>query len=188
MDVRQPVPTISGDWVAQFGELWKSQVAQLQANFPTAIEDVRMPPAAATDVPIIFVRKESIVEVLEYVKHDPAFEYGFLADLTATDEESEFRFEIVYNLYSMSRHNRIRFKVRVRENEECPTLTSVWVAANWPEREVYDMFGVKFSGHPNLRRILMDERWVGYPLRKDYPLRGYQIFPTPQEIHPELLE
>ncbi|MBI2567889.1 MAG: NADH-quinone oxidoreductase subunit C [Candidatus Schekmanbacteria bacterium] len=146
-----------------------------------------MPPDYPTDVPIVFVRKDSIAAVLAFARDEPGFEYGFLADITATDEEVEPRFEVVYNLFSHTRGWRFRLKVRVPSDEEVPTAVGVWPAANWLEREVYDMFGVRFAGHPDLRRILMDERWVGHPLRKDYPLRGYQIFPDPQEIKPELL-
>ena len=110
------------------------------------------------------------------MKSEPGFEYGFLSDLTATDEEIAPRFEMVYNLFSTRHKWRIRLKVRVREDEEVPTAIPVWPGANWAEREVWDMYGIRFKGHPDLRRILMDERWEGHPLRKDYPLRGYQIF------------
>lgn len=188
MDIRTPVPTIYGDFVAKFGETWKTQVAGLQQKFGSAIEEVRMPPDYPTDVPIVYVKKEALVEVIAFLKNEPGFEYSFLADITATDEEIEPRFEVVYNLFSLNRKWRIRVKTRVRENEEVPTLVRVWEGANWAEREVFDMFGVKFAGHPDLRRILMDERWEGHPLRKDYPLRGYQIFPTPMPIRPELLD
>jgi NADH-quinone oxidoreductase subunit C len=188
MDVRKPIPSNGGDWITRFGEIWKAQVQALQSKFGSAIEEVWMPVERPTDVPVVFVRKDFIVKVLEFVKTDAEFAYDFLSDLTATDEESEPRFHIVYNLYSMSRKNRIRFKVRVPEHEEVPTLISVWPGANWAEREVFDMYGVKFTGHPDLRRILMDERWQGYPLRKDYPLRGYQLFTEPMAAKPELLE
>ena len=188
MDIRTPVPTIYGDWHQKFSELWKSQVEQLKSKFGAEIEEVRLPPDYPTDVPIVYVKKDAIVSILNFVKTDPAFDYNFLADLTATDEEVEPRFEIVYNLASFSKGTRIRFKVRVPENEEVPTIISVWTAANWAEREVFDMFGVKFKGHPDLRRILMDSRWEGHPLRKDYPLRGYQIFATSELPKPELLE
>jgi NADH-quinone oxidoreductase subunit C len=187
-DVRNAVPTIYGDWLAQFGETWKAQLAQLKQKFGGVIEETRFPGEHPTDVPIVHVKKDSIVDVLRFLKTEPGFEYAFLADLTATDEGGEFRFEVVYNLYSPARHWRLRVKVRARENEEVPTAIPVWEAANWAEREVWDMFGVKFRGHPDLRRILMDERWVGHPLRKDYPLRGYQIFPTPEPINTELLK
>ena len=187
-DVRKLVSTNYGDWLSQWGSDWKTQVASLREKFGAAIEEVRMPTDYPTDVPIIYVQKEKIVEVLSFMKLDSAFDYSFLADLTATDEETDLRFEIVYNLLSLAKHWRIRVKVRVREGDEVPTIITVWKGANWQEREVWDMFGVKFSKHPDLRRVLMDFRFVGHPLRKDYPLRGYQIFPTPEPVDPTLLE
>lgn len=187
-DIRQPIPTNGGDWLAKFSEAWKNQTSQLQEKFKDAIEEIRMPPEYPTDVPIIYVKKESIVEVLRFLKTEPGIEYSFLADITATDEEVEPRFEVVYNLFSHPHKWRIRLKVRVRDGEEVPSAVSVWKGADWAEREVYDMFGVKFKDHPDLRRILMDVRWVGHPLRKDYPIKGYQIFTEPQPADPQLLE
>jgi NADH-quinone oxidoreductase subunit C len=188
MDIRKTVATNDGDWIQKFGEAWKSQIAAVKTKFGTAIEEVRMPGDYPTDVPIIYVKKDQVVEVLQYLKSDAQCDYQFLADLTATDEEVEPRFEVVYNLFSPAKRWRIRVKTRLRENEECPTLSNVWVGANWAEREVWDMFGVKFTGHPDLRRILMDERWKGHPLRKDYPLRGYQVFTESLPPNPALLD
>jgi NADH-quinone oxidoreductase subunit C len=187
MDVRTPIPHNGGDWLQKHGDAWKTQIATLKEKFGSSIEEVRMPPDYPTDVPIIYVKKEAIVEVMKHVKTTTGFDYDFLADITATDEELEPRFEVVYNLFSTTHKARIRFKTRAADGEKVPSITSVWPGASWAEREVFDMFGVQFSGHPDLRRILMDERWEGHPLRKDYPLRGYQIFVTPEEAHPELL-
>jgi NADH-quinone oxidoreductase subunit C len=188
MDIRTPISTYGADWIAKFGETWKTQAAKLKEKFGVAIEETRFPVEYPTDVLIVYVKKESIVPVLQFLKTEPGFEYGFLADITATDEESDPRFEVVYNLFSPTLFSRIRIKVRVAEGAEVPTAISVWAGANWAEREVWDMFGVRFAGHPNLRRILMDERWAGHPLRKDYPLKGYQIFTEPSQIHPEAME
>lgn len=188
MDIRTPIPTNGGDWLQKFEELWKAQVASVQAKFGADIEEVRMPPDAATDVPIFYVKRAAVIGLLSFLKTDPGCDYNFLADLTATDEESEPRFEVVYNLFSMAKKARIRVKTRAREDETVPTATGVWVGANWAEREVFDMYGVRFEGHPDLRRILMDNRWVGHPLRKDYPLRGYQIFTEPMAADPKLLD
>ena len=188
MDIRTLIPTNGGDWLAKFGETWKSQVAAVKARFGDAIEEVRMPGDYPTDMPILYVKKEQLIPLLQFLKTDGSMDYIFLSDITATDEEVEPRFELVYNLFSLSKKCRIRVKTRVREGEEAPTATTLWSAANWAEREVWDMFGIKFKGHPDLRRILMDERWLGHPLRKDYPLRGYQIFTTPMEARPELLD
>ncbi len=186
MDIRTPVETNYGGLVTQYADAWKEQIAKMQAKFGAAIEEVRMPVEHPTDMPIIYVKKESVVDVIAFAKTELG--YDFLVDLTATDEQpNQMRFEIVYILKSMSTISRIRFKVRLAEGEEVPTLSNVWPGADWQEREVWDMFGVKFSGHPDLRRILMDQRWVGHPLRKDYPLRGYQIFPTPEPVDEKLL-
>jgi NADH-quinone oxidoreductase subunit C len=186
-DIRTPI-SYNGDMLALFGETWKSQVAAVQAKFGTAIEEIRMPGDYPTDMPIIYIKKDSIVPLLQFLKNDSQFDYQFLSDLTATDEEVEPRFEVVYNIFSPAKHCRIRVKTRVRENEECPTITGLWTGANWAEREVWDMFGIRFTGHPDLRRILMDNRWVGHPLRKDYPLRGYQVFTDPMNADPKLLD
>ena len=127
------------------------------------------------------------------MKTEQGFEYGFLSDITAIDQEPVLesgmpRFEVVYNLYSLATKARIRVKTRVADGEEVPTAIPIWPGANWAEREVWDMFGIRFTGHPDLRRILMDERWEGFPLRKDYPLRGYQVFTEPETINQELLD
>jgi NADH-quinone oxidoreductase subunit C len=188
MNINVPVPEVYGGFFDQFGATWKSQVEKLKAKFGGAIEEVRMPREYPTDVPIVFVKKDSIIHVLEFLKSEVGMDYGFLADITATDEEINPRFEIVYNLLSHTNMARIRLKVRVNDGEEVPTATGLWDGANWAEREVWDMYGVRFSGHPDLRRILMDERWVGHPQRKDYPLRGYQLFPDAAPINPKLLE
>jgi NADH-quinone oxidoreductase subunit C len=189
VDVRTPVQTIYGDHAAKFSETWAHQIKQLREKFGGAVLEVKMPRETATDVPVIFLKKESAIEILAYIKNTTGFEYDFLSDITATDESPDTeRFHVVYQLFSHVNFCRIRIKVKLRDGEEMPTLINVWAGANWAEREIWDMFGVKFSGHPDLRRILMDDRWVGHPLRKDYPLRGYQIFPTPETIDPKLLE
>ena len=188
MDIRTPVSTIYGDWATRFGDTWKHQVEVLKDKFGASIEQVKMPGEHLTDVPIIYVSKDRIIDLLKFMKSEPGFEYGFLADYTASDEGGDKRFELIINLFSTTKLWRIRVKVRLQENEESPTLISVWPGANWAEREIWDMFGVRFTGHPDLRRIIMDQRWVGHPLRKDYPLRGYQVFTTPEPIDPKLLE
>ncbi len=188
MDVRTLIPTNGGEAIKKFGEGWRKQLATLQAKFSGDLGTVLFPGEAATDFPIVYVSLAKVIELLSFLKTEPGFEYDFLADLTATDEEQAPRFEVVYNLFSTVHKNRIRVKVKVSEGEEVPTAVSVWPGANWAEREVYDMFGVKFLGHPDLRRILMDYRFEGHPLRKDFPLRGYQIFTEPQVIDPKLLD
>lgn len=188
MDVRTPIPTNYGHFIEKFGETWKTQVSELKAQFASQIEEVRMPLEYPTDMPIVYVRKEALIQVLDFLKSAPGFDYNFLTDITATDEEADPRFEVVYHLFSTQKFWRIRIKTRVSEGQEVPTAVNLWPGANWQEREVWDMFGIKFSGHPDLRRILMDDRWVGHPLRKDYPLRGYQTFTTPMPANESLLD
>ncbi len=185
-DIRTPVKTIYGDWWEKHTPTWTSQIEAAKAALGSAITDVKMPPAYPTDVPIVYADREKIAEV---VGHFKSAGYDFLADMTATDEGGEPRFEVVYNLYSMKPHGpRFRIKAKVGEKEEIPTIVGLWPAADWLEREIWDMFGIRFRGHPNLRRILMDYRWEGFPLRKDYPLDGYQVFPDPEPPDPERLK
>ena len=100
---------------------------------------------------------------------------NYLVDVIGVDHYPETpRFGVVYHIYSISRKLRLRLKVRLNDGETVPSGTSVWPGADWPEREAYDMFGIVFEAHPDLRRIYLAPDWEGYPLRKDYPLRGYK--------------
>jgi NADH-quinone oxidoreductase subunit C len=111
--------------------------------------------------------------LLDVARHLRAAGFDFCSDVTATDwPQRPQRFDVVYSLYSIRDKQRVRVKVRAAEQERVPSVTAVWPAANWLEREVYDLFGVAFVGHPDLRRILMPEDWQGHPQRKDYPLEG----------------
>lgn len=188
-DIRTSVPSIDASIVQQFQDTWTQQINRLKGLLPNAVEEVLLPVEAAVDIPVIRVRVESIIEVLRALIEDPTAPYDFLTDLTATDETPrEPRFDLVYQLFSTRTRARIRVKAAVHENEEAPTAIPLWKGANWAEREVWDMFGIRFKGHPDLRRILMDERWEGHPLRKDYSIKGYQVFPTPEPVNEALLE
>lgn len=170
----------------------QEQVEKIKSQFSDAVIDVEYDRAQC---PVIWVKRESNVTLLRYLKQTDGFEYLFMADLTAYDnqgseeEQRRGRFVVVYNLYSPKNRNRIRVKFPVPE-ESCSigTAVSVWPAANWAEREVFDMYGIQFQGHPDLRRILMDIRWEGHPLRKDYPLRKYQLFVTAEPMPDHLLK
>lgn len=127
----------------------------------------------------IVVAREHIVAACRHLKTAAGLDFDFLADLCGFDRgpEEEPRFEVNYHLFSTSRHHRLRLKVLL--NEEDPhveTVTGVWRTANWHERETYDLFGVIFDGHPDLRRILLPDDWQGHALRKDFPLRGYEPY------------
>src|SRR5947209_15368704 len=124
----------------------------------------------------IYVERGSIREACALLRDEKDCPFNFLADVTCVDwHPSEPRLEVVYHLLSIPNKERVRLKVRL--NSDSPTVdsvTSVWPAANFFEREVFDLFGVRFSGHPYLRRIQMPEDWEGHPLRKDYPVEGYR--------------
>jgi NADH-quinone oxidoreductase subunit C len=124
----------------------------------------------------IWVKKEIIREVCAVLRDSPDCPFNFLADLTCVDwYPSEPRFEVVYHLFSISTKERIRVKARLDGSSPViESVTSVWPAANFYEREVFDLFGVRFTGHPNLKRIMMPDDWEGHPLRKDYPVEGYR--------------
>jgi NADH-quinone oxidoreductase subunit C len=123
------------------------------------------------------VRREILPDLLRACRDDEALRFDVLMDLTAADyarypgREDGPRFEVVYHLYSIGANHRLRVKVRVEEDDAVvPSAVALWPSANWFEREVWDMFGVRFEGHPDLRRLLMYEEFVGHPLRKDYPI------------------
>jgi NADH-quinone oxidoreductase subunit C len=125
------------------------------------------------------LEKEMIKDVCLFLRDEPLLRMDHLADLTAVDfsrypGDAGPRFEVVYNLISTVYRHRIRLKARVPEEDpRIDTVSSVWHTANWHERETYDLMGITFNGHPDLRRILLPEDWEGHPLRKEYPLKGY---------------
>lgn len=122
--------------------------------------------------PIVEVDKDRLIELFAYLRDEIEADFKLLSDLTAVDYPKKAkRFEIVYQLYSISRNHELRVKTVVAANEPCPSAVSVWGTANWLERECYDMFGIIFEGHPDLRRILLPEGWHGFPLRKEYEIR-----------------
>ena len=127
----------------------------------------------------VVVPREYIVEACSFLKTWTDARFDFLADLCGVDRgpEEEPRFEVNYHLFSTTKYHRLRLKVLLNEEDtHVPTVTGVWRTANWHERETYDLFGVIFDGHPDLRRILLPEDWQGHALRKDFPLRGYEPY------------
>lgn len=124
----------------------------------------------------VWIAREAICEAATVLRDSPECPFNYLADLTCVDwYPSEPRFEVVYHLLSIPRKERVRLKVRLDGSSPAiESVTSVWPAANHYEREVFDLFGVRFAGHPNLKRIMMPDDWEGYPLRKDYPVEGYR--------------
>ncbi|KUJ79320.1 NADH-quinone oxidoreductase subunit C [Ruegeria profundi] len=120
------------------------------------------------------VAPSSLVEFVEFLKTDQSCKFSTLVDITGVDyPERPKRFDVVYHFLSMYQNQRIRLRVSIREEDMVPSITDIHPSANWFEREVFDMFGILFSGHPDLRRILTDYGFRGYPLRKDFPTTGY---------------
>lgn len=144
----------------------------LRSDFSSAIEEVK---EALGEVTVV-AKRDSLIELLTFLRDDPRFRFNFLSDLSGVDlgEFASPRFSVAYHLYSLEHNHRLRVKVYLEEDDAVlPTVCPVWSTANWHEREVYDMFGVVFDGHPDLRRILMPSDYEGHPLRKDFPLKGY---------------
>jgi NADH-quinone oxidoreductase subunit C len=149
---------------------------RLQSAFPDAVHGV-----SADGIPHILVRPDQIVETVRRCRD----ELGYIRwiDLTAVDEpEVEPRFELQYMLYSMAEHRWVRLKTQT--DDAVPTITGVFPGANWYERELFDLFGIKFDGHPNLTRMMMPDEWQGHPLRRDYPIGGEPVdFTVTREIY-----
>src|SRR5262245_13072209 len=143
-------------------------VDKIKQHFPDAITEA----VATLGQQIIRVNKPSLVELCKFLHNDPEAAFDMCADLTLVhwpDRKGQ-EFELVVSLYSVPHNRRLRVKAGIAEGDSCPSLTSIWSGADWMEREAYDMFGVKFEGHPDLRRILLPEDWPGFPLRKEYPI------------------
>jgi len=149
--------------------------AALKREHPEWISEV----VDALNETTAFVNRDHIVAVCAYLKSAPETSFDFLADLSGVDRgpEEEPRFEVNYHLFSTTKYHRLRLKILLSdEDPHVPTVTGVWRTANWHERETFDLFGVVFVGHPDLRRILLPDDWQGYALRKDFPLRGYEPY------------
>lgn len=152
-------------------------VRSLAAGVPDAVVSAKEFAGQVT----VVVQREKVVAVARHLKDEEDFRY--CVDVTAVDwKKREPRFDVVYHFYSFSKNGRIRVKCGAADGEEVPSIASVYLAADWPERETWDMFGIRFSGHPDLRRILTWEGFHGHPLRKDFPVEGID---TGAAVYPE---
>jgi NADH-quinone oxidoreductase subunit C len=140
-------------------------VQRLKARYGEAVREASLD----RKQPIVLIAAEQLREISRHCRDEEKFD--MLVDLTAVDwPKREKRFDIVLNLYSFAKNERLRLKAHAADGEPVPSVCEVWPAANWLERECYDMFGIVFEGHPDLKRILMPDEWQGYPLRKDYDI------------------
>ncbi len=156
----------------------KAVIAALAERFPEAVHDAY---EGAGGDDCAFVRRERIADVCRYLKAEADF--SLAPYVTAVDYLGQTpRFEVVYDLYSIKRNARVRLRVKVSEGEEVPSVTGVWRGADWFERYCWDLYGIRFAGHPDLRRLLMYEEFEGHPLRKDYPLKGRQPLVPEREV------
>jgi NADH-quinone oxidoreductase subunit C len=144
-------------------------ISTLQAALPDAVAHVSY---WVGDWSVV-VPASRLLEVMAHLRDTDGARFDFCSDVTATDWPPRAeRFDLIYCLYSTTLRHRIRVKVRARDGQAVPSVAGLWPAAGWFEREIFDLFGIAFDGHPNLRRILMPDEWQGHPQRKDYPLEG----------------
>jgi NADH-quinone oxidoreductase subunit C len=144
-------------------------VDMLKQRFPNAIQEVTYH-AGQT---MVRLPVDRFVEIATFLRDEPDLKFDFLSNLTAVHwPDKPMPFEVVYHLFSIPKRHALTLKLEVAEGEEAPTACGVWATANWQEREVFDLFGIRFTGHPDMTRIMMTDEWVGHPLRKDYPLEG----------------
>lgn len=145
--------------------------AGLQERYPDEVKEIREFRGQVS----VIIRKDRLHEIMEHIHDTPEICFSLLKDLCGVDYlgKKHPRFEVVYQLYSISRRHMLRIRAEVPENDLIiDSVSDIWDCADWLERECYDMFGIVFKGHPDLRRILMPEDWEGFPLRKDYPLKS----------------
>jgi NADH-quinone oxidoreductase subunit C len=147
-------------------------------KFGDAVIDARR-----LDMDTVVVARSAIFDLARFLRDDPELKYNYLTDLTVVDyDKRRPRFEVVYHFFSLDNNTRVRVKVPVGEPDaEVESLTPLWKIANWLEREAWDMFGVRFRNHPDLKRILMYPEFEGHPLRKDYPINRRQPLVGPKD-------
>jgi NADH-quinone oxidoreductase subunit C len=144
-------------------------VKKLQEKFSASVLEVK----TFRDEVNVTLQKKDIFEICQFLYSDSDLQYRMLTDLCGVDFFPESpRFEVVYLLYSMKNQQRLRLKIKIGDSESVSSVESIWKAANWLEREIYDLFGIPFDNHPDLRRILLWDGYEGHPLRKDYPVEG----------------
>jgi len=144
----------------------------VQTRFAATVEEIT---EALGEVTVI-AKREGLVELMTFLRDEPSLRFNYLSDMGGLDlgEFATPRFAVAYQLYSLEHNHRLRVKVFVDEDDAVlPTMWEIWKTSNWLEREIYDMFGISFDGHPDLRRILMPADYEGHPLRKDFPIKGY---------------
>lgn len=156
-------------------EVKMDPVGALQAKFAEHLHSVSNAHGDAA----VTLRRDGLREVLMFLRDEPGLSFNFLMDVVGVDylthpESRPARFEVVYQLYSLRWGHRLRVKVPVRINETLPTVSDLWASADWGERETWEMYGIVFEGHPNLKRLLTHKDFVGFPLRKDYPTKKRQ--------------
>jgi NADH-quinone oxidoreductase subunit C len=158
----------------------KAALDRLTEKFPDEVVSTHSHHGDDTAV----VGSKRLAEIMLFLRDDPVTSFEMLTDLTGVDYlgHKEPRFEVVYHLYSLTQNHRLRIKVEVEEEApQVPSVLSVWKAANWMEREVWDLYGIEFEGHPDLRRILLYPEFEGHPLRKDYEMEQRQPLIPPRE-------
>ncbi|MBE18003.1 MAG: NADH-quinone oxidoreductase subunit C [Nitrospinae bacterium] len=131
----------------------------------------------------ITIKPDSLEEVALLLRDDEVYKFTMLVDLTATHyPDDDLPLQVLYQLYSFEKNRRVRLKVKLQEEQSIPTISNLWSSANWMEREVFDLFGINFSGHPDLRRILLPDDWGSHPMLKSYPLegKGERVYEKPQ--------
>jgi NADH-quinone oxidoreductase subunit C len=148
-------------------ELLEKIKTAITEKFPQAIEQFEV----SYDFPVFYIKKDEIHQVLEFLKTDTELNFHFLTDLTGIQSADEKQLGVIYHLHNMPKNYRVRLKTYFDINKpEIPTATDLWPGANWMERETYDFFGIKFKGHPKLKKILNVDEMDAFPLRKDFPL------------------
>ena len=144
-------------------------IEQINKSLPCSIEEQ----TEYRDELQVYVKKELFPELMKLLRNDKSFNYDLLLDVAGIDRlPDEPRFELVYVLFSLDHNSRLIVKLKVDISDTVPSMTGIWKSADWPEREVFDLLGINFSDHPDLRRILTWDNFEGHPLRKDFPLKG----------------